>query len=281
VTNVPKQQTVQSIKKESEQLKYDWWGMIALLDYACCKVAERYNLYLGDQPRKATIIEVLARTNCIGCVDKRLRTRTFERIDNMYTELHQFACSMLVEELYGQLVENGHRVTITTEENLKYGKADIFIVPNHYGLNLRSKNMEIAVEVKTGFSLSMPQILRYFVGNYQRSLVLWRIRNQQVLIFEGTEIRQLLVQFIRMIVSRADRLLLAPELKCKHAPERKRWSPNQQQLQEAFTDFSSGIIATLPSVVETVSMMCDKNRTFSKNKVGAVNWPRKNSAEEN
>lgn len=136
-------------------------------------------------------------------------------------------------------------------------KADIFIIPCHYGLNLHSTNTEIAVEVKTGFSLSVPQILRYLVDNYQRSLVLWRIRNEQVLIFEGTEIQQLLVQFIRMIVSRADRLLLASELQCKHTPERKMWSPNQQQLQETFSDFSDGIVKTLPTVVETVVMILE------------------------
>ena len=259
IRHAPSHHTFQPIKTE-QQTTCDWTEMIAILDYVCCKVAERYNLYSGNQPRKATIIEMLARNNCIGCIDKKLRTKTFERIDNMYTELHQFACSMLVEELFSQLVKNGHRVTITTEENRKYGKADVLIVPNHYGLNLHSKNMEIVVEVKTGFSLSIPQILRYLVDNYQRSLVLWRIRNEQVLIFEGTEIKQLLVHFIRMVVSRADRLLLASELQCKHTPERKMWSPNQQQLQEAFSDFSDGIVKTLPSVVDTVAFLLDEKQ---------------------
>jgi hypothetical protein len=145
-------------------------------------------------------------------------------------------------------------------------KADIFIIPCHYGLNLHSTNTEIAVEVKTGFSLSVPQILRYLVDNYQRSLVLWRIRNEQVLIFEGTEIQQLLVQFIRMIVSRADRLLLASELKCEHTTDHKMWTPNQQQLQETFSSFSRGIITTLSIVVETVVRLLDKKINTFENK---------------
>ena len=198
------------------------------------------------------IIEVLARNTCIACVDKELRTKSFQRIDNMYTELHQLACSMLVEELYDQLVKNGHTVTITTEENIKYGKIDVFIIPSNFGLCLHSNRVEIAVEIKTGFSLSLPQLLRYGIDNDHRSLLLWRIRNKQVLLFEGNEFRQLIGQFVKMTISRADRLLEAPELNCKHSTQQKSWSPNSQQLQETFSDFSNGVIKSLPSVVEAV-----------------------------
>jgi hypothetical protein len=169
----------------------------------------------------------------------------------MYTELHQLACSLLIEELYSQLVKNGHTVTIAAEESLKYGKVDVFIVPSSYGLSLHSNQVEIAVEVKTGFSLSLPQLFRYMMDG-DRSLILWRIRNEQILLFEGTEIKQLLEQFTKMVISRADRLLLSPKPQCKHTTERKSWSPNQQQLQETFSDFSKGIIKTLPSIVEAV-----------------------------
>jgi hypothetical protein len=159
---------------------------------------------------------------------------------------------MLVEELYDQLVKNGRTVTITTEENIKYGKIDVFIIPSNFGLSLHSNQVEIAVEVKTGFSLSLPQLLRYMIDNDRRSLMLWRIRNQQVILFEGTETRQLLAQFVKMIISRADRLLLTSEPQCKHIIQGKSWSPNQEQLQETFSDFSKGIIKTLPTVIEMV-----------------------------
>jgi hypothetical protein len=175
-----------------------------------------------------------------------------QRIDNMYTELHQLACSMLIEELYSQLMENGHTVIITTEENIEYGKVDVFIVPLNYGLSLYSKQMEIAVEVKTGFGLSLPQLFRYMIDGDRRSLILWRIRNGQVLLFEMTEVKQLLVQFVKMIIARANRLLLTNDPRCKHTTERRSWSPNQRHLQEAFSDFSKGIIETLPEIVGTI-----------------------------
>ena len=207
-----------SINKSKLKANWDCIETTSTLDYVCSQIADRYELFSKGQPRKAMIIEVLAKNVCIACVDKELRAKSFQRIDNMYTELHQLACSMLVEELYDQLVKNGRTVTITTEENIKYGKIDVFIIPSNFGLSLHSNQVEIAVEVKTGFSLSLPQLLRYMIDNDRRSLMLWRIRNQQVLLFEGTETRQLLAQFVKMIISRANRLLLTPEPQCKHIP---------------------------------------------------------------
>jgi hypothetical protein len=251
--NMSSQHALQSTDGKSEKkVDYDWTEMLSLLDYVCSQIADRYELFSKGQPRKATIIEVLARNACIACIDKALRAKSFQRIDNMYSELHQLACSLLIEELYTQLVKIGHTVAITTDENLKYGKIDVFIVPSNYGLSLHSSHMEIAVEVKTGFSLSVPQLLRYLLDNNRRSLILWRIRNQQLLFLEATEIESLLIQFAKMIIARGERLLEDPEPDCSHMTEPKSWSPNSQQLQETFSDFSKGIIKTLPSVVEAV-----------------------------
>ena len=249
---------IQTIEKDDQQGTSGWTETISLLDYACCQIAERYDLFSKGKPRKATIIEILARNACIACVDKALRTKSFQRVDNMYSELHQLACSLLIEELYTQLVKIGHTVAITTEENLKYGKVDVFIVPSNYGLSLHSSRMEIAVEVKTGFSLSLPQLFRYMIDGVDRTLILWRIRNEQMLFFEGSEIRQLVVLFTKMIVSRADRLLLTPEPQCRHDSKPKNWSPNEEQLKETFSDFSKGVIKTLPTVVEAVVMTLER-----------------------
>lgn len=197
-------------------------------------------------------MEVIARNSCTACIDKQFQTKSYQRVDNFYGKLHQLACSLLVEELYDQLVKKGHSVNITTEENIRYGKVDVFIVPTHFGLNLHSKKKEIAVEIKTGFSFSITQLLRYMIDNEHRWLVLWRIRNQQILLFCGYEIKELLAQFTKMVIARAERLLSAPELTCKHNSERKNWVPNQDQLTETFSDFTAGIVKTLPEVVEMV-----------------------------
>jgi len=245
--------TIHSIKNNTEQkANYDWNDMLTILDNVCCKVAERYDLYSGTQPRRAMIIEIISRNTCIACIDKQLRAKNSKRIDSIYKELHQLSCNLLVEELYCRLIKNGHKVNITTEANLKFGKADILIIPSYYGLSLHTNQKEIVVEVKSGFALSMPQVFRYLIDKNPRALVLWRIRNEQTLVFEKTKITQLLTQFVRMIVTRADRLLSAPKGQCKHAANSKAWSPTSQQIQETFSDFADAVVRTLPDVVETI-----------------------------
>lgn len=75
------------------------------------------------------------------------------------------------------------------------------------------------------------------------------------IVFEGTKLKPLLTQFMRMIISRADRLLSSSETSCEHSFELKNWTPNQQQLQETVSDFSKGVIETLPTIVKAVVAM--------------------------
>jgi hypothetical protein len=228
------------------------------LDEACDKVTEKYDLFYSDgKPRKARVIEIIAKTACTSCMDKMLREKSVSRIDNFYTECHLLACNILVEELQTQLVEKGYSVLVTDEEKLEYGRVDVLIVPNRHGVDLHFNKKEVGIEVKTGVSLSFPQVFRYMLDNTERILVLWRIRNEQILLFEGTKLRPLLMQFMMMIVSRAERLLSNPEMSCHHAHESKKWSPSQQQLQEAFSDFANGITKTLPCIVRIVEEMLD------------------------
>lgn len=224
-----------------------------MIDYLCSEIAEKYNLFSAGQPRKAAIVEVLARNPCLGCIDKEFRNTNHQRIDAFYSELHQLACSLLVEALYESIANNGHSVMITTEENVHFGKVDVFIVPTNFGLNLHAARLEIAIEIKGGYSLSLPQIFRYMVDNENRLLILWRIRNQQVISFCGHEIRELLIQFNKMIIARADRLLATAHPTCLHESFKGNWSPSQEHIRETFVDFSKGVVKTLPTVLERVA----------------------------
>ena len=248
--------------EETEESKTEYERVGKHFDQACNKIAEKYELlYLDGKPRKARIIETIAKTACISCLDKMLRGRSVDRIDNFYTECHSLACNILVEELQTQLTAKGYSVLVTDEEMLEYGRVDVLIIPNGQGVDLHFEKKEIGIEVKTGGSLSFPQVFRYMLDNPERILILWRIRNEQILLFEGSKLRPLLTQFMLMIATRAQRLLLNSEMLCHHAPESKNWSPNQSQLQEAFSDFSDGIIKTLPLLIEAVSRILDRGES--------------------
>ena len=230
---------------------------MATVDYVCAQLAERYDLFSNGQPRRATIIEVLAKSYCPACIHRQLLSKTYHRIDAFYGELHKLAVDILVEELYQTLISKGHSVIITEEKDVPFGKVDVLLIPTSFGLNLHSKSAEIGIEVKGGFSVSITQLLRYMLDNQSRLLILWRIRNRQVISFYGKEIEDLLQLFVKMIIERADRLLSTNEPTCEHNILNRGWSPNQDQIKETFYDFSKGVVATMPEVINRVLLALD------------------------
>lgn len=240
------------------RIRNELTDLTPILDYVISQIAEKYDLITNTQPRKAAIIEVLASNTCISCAEKELKNHCFQRIDNIYCELHKLATSLLTEKLHKNFIENGQKVVISTEAKIKYGTADILITPSNYTTKLPSKPLEVVIEVKTGLSVSIPQLLRYLIDNNSRIILLWRIRNEQVLLLEGTEIQQLTIQFVKTIISRADRLLQESNFVCNHRSKPQEWTPNSQQLQYTLDDFSRGIIKTLPVVTEMIKTLVEK-----------------------
>ncbi|MEM3640574.1 MAG: hypothetical protein QXH37_01435, partial [Candidatus Bathyarchaeia archaeon] len=130
-----------------------------------------------------------------------------DNVDAIYRESHELAVNILVEELYAFLDKMGHKVIITTEAELNYGRADILITITNYGLNLKSKAKDLLVEVKTGNSLSFIQLFRYFLDGKSDTIIVWRVRKRQVLVFNAEKFKPLIAEFMRMICLRAIRLL--------------------------------------------------------------------------
>jgi len=226
----------------------------SLLENICSQIANRFSLHNSNgKPRKATIIDVLANLTCVACIARKLsRKATFENIDALYKECHRLSVNMLVEELYGVLSGMGYRVSISSEVKMDYGKADVLITLTNYGINLQYGTNELTVEVKTGLSLALSQLLRYFLNGRCRTLVVWRVRRRQVLVFDREEVKPLLEQFLRMCIRRGTRLLADPQPSCEHANPQKYWSPTQEELQEMFSDFSEALIGTLSHVTKRI-----------------------------
>lgn len=224
------------------------------LEHICFEIASRFNLYYSNgTPRKATIIEALWSSTCVSCICKKLTNTTLQaRIDNIYAECHKFAVSVLIEELQQIFSEKGYSVLIVDEYQKEFGKVDVLVRLTNYGIYLKSEINELIVEVKTGFSISLPQIMRYLLGTKEETIIVWRIRNRQVLFFDATKFRFLLIRFMKTIVMRGNRLLAASESKCKHANQDICWSPTENDIQEMLEDFADTLVETLPHVTERI-----------------------------
>lgn len=233
---------------------FDLENLRNLLDQVCSQVADRFTLYSSNgKPRKAAIIDTIAKSSCLTCITKKLSKTTRDDVDALYMECHILAVNVLLEELCNFLGAMGYNVMISTEAKLEYGKADIVITITRYGVNLKCCGNKLMVEVKTGKSLSLSQLFRYLLQESHSTIVVWRIRKRQVLVFKAQEIEPLLMEFVKMICLRASRLLSpSPSATCQHS-QHSGYQPSQKELQEMFQDFGSALLETLPYVLETIA----------------------------
>lgn len=236
----------------------DFENLRNLLDQVCSQVAQRFNLYSSNgKPRKATIIAVIAKSACLACIAKKLSAQpTGNRVDALYIEVHRLAVNVLVEELYNLLKGMGYNVMISTETQLEYGKADVTITITKYGINLKCNANELLVEVKTGNSISLSQLFRYLMDKRSNTIVVWRVRRRQILVFETESIKPLLMEFMRIVCLRGTRLLSSPQLTCQHT-QRADYQPTQEALQKMFQDFAEALVETLPYILEAITERLD------------------------
>jgi hypothetical protein len=155
----------------------------------------------------------------------------------------------------------GYKVIVSTEVQLEYGKADVIITTTKSGINLKCDANELLVEVKTGASLSLSQLFRYFLDEQSNMIVVWRVRRRQVLVFEAQRINLLLTEFMRIICLRANRLLSSPQLQtCQHIPQ-SNYQPRGEELGKMFQDYSDAVIETLPCVLQIIIEKLAINKT--------------------
>jgi hypothetical protein len=224
------------------------------LDSVCSEIACRFGLYdKSGRPRNAAILDIVASSPCLSCVSRRLSgTANTARVDGIYTEVHKLAVNVLIEELYNEFSNMGYSVSILSEAETKYGKVDVLIKPTNFGIALQYGTNELMIEIKTGVSVSIPQIFRYLLDKESDTIILWRIRKRQVLSFNGELLTPLLKRYMKTCILRGQRLLATPEqTSCKHSSPTD-WSPTQGELQEMLEDFAVTIVETLPLVVKTV-----------------------------
>ncbi|MEM3612654.1 MAG: hypothetical protein QW090_04785 [Candidatus Bathyarchaeia archaeon] len=241
------------ISKFSELNRDNFEQIKMLLDNICSEIALRFNLCQSDgKPKKSTIIEILASSPCVACALKMFSDRMTDRVETLYKECHKLAVNVLTEELYYILNQLGCNVIISTESELEYGKADVIIRVTNYGLNLKNEVKELLIEVKTGNSLSLTQIFRYFMDSRSETIIIWRITKHQVLVFDAYKIRPLLSEFIRMLCLRGIRLLSSQHTQpCQHKHEQRR-NFQQEKIEEMFEKFSKALVETLPLILQVI-----------------------------
>lgn len=221
----------------------------------CKSIALKYNLYRHDgKERFAAIISILAQESCPSCAVRKLTSKGGKKIDSFYGECHAIATNILVEELFDIFTKMGLVVSITPESDLELGRVDIQIEVSRTGISIKDREAtRLVIEIKTGNSFSLHQILRYLFDGKAEKVLAWRIRNRQVLVFDYEETLPLMRKFARLICLRGTRLLAyggGPD-DCEH-PSESEYFPTDDALEAMFKDFTKSIDATLPAIVTAV-----------------------------
>jgi len=226
------------------------------LNQICSKIASRYNLFsLNGEPRRATIIDILSTSTCVGCIVRRFQQQNRPIIDAVYLENHRLAVGMLVEQLHSFLAKMGYKVSVLTEARLEHSTADILIAPTNYGVNLQHCDNKIVVEVKTGNSLSRAhsQLLRSLIDIPNATVVLWRIKRRQVAVIRRKSLQPMLLAFMRMCILRGERVLAETEpVKCQHSTTWSNFTLSSKEFENTIHDFADALMDTLPTVMEMV-----------------------------
>lgn len=230
------------------------------LDELCIRLAANFNLYeRSGKPRKAFIIDVLARNTCYGCIINEFnQANKHEDADAIYLENHQLAVNLLIETLREQL-EPLLSIDINSEVTGDYGRTDIEIKSCSGGVLINSRDKIIIVEVKTGAGISYHQAFRYLFEKPNSSLIIWRVAKRQIITMSGAELHWLLICWLKIILHRGMQILSKP-FSCNHTASKK--TTIIKNPQKVVTEFLTGLEFTLPPIVDEIKRLLNQAPNF-------------------
>jgi hypothetical protein len=238
------------------------------LDRVCEEIAEKFNLFdARGRPKKSFIVDALMRNICPACAFKALtQPREDDDVDALYREGHGLALNILVEMLRYELKRNGLNAVVEGESSGDYGRLDVIIRLISQGIMLEFKDAAIIIELKTGVSVSLIQLLKYGIENPDSIIAVWRIRMKQFFIIDMRKHRQILLAIMFAAINRGLAILSGTATECHHnnrnsQNKASRVENPQQLLDELFTSITND----LPSIVDAILRLAGEKSRASEN----------------
>jgi hypothetical protein len=225
------------------------------LDRVCEEIAKKFNLFdARGRPKKSFIVDTLMRNICPACAIKQLtQLHEEDNIDALYREGHGLALNIFVETLRYELKRNGLNAVVEGEVAGDYGRLDVIIRLVNQGIMLEFKDASIIIELKTGASISLIQLLRYGMEYPNSIIVVWRIRMKQFFMIDMRRHGRILFAIMFAALNRGLAILNGAFTECHHnnrgnQNKASRMENPQQLVDELFSSLSSD----LPSVLEMI-----------------------------
>lgn len=170
----------------------------------------------------------------------------------MFVQNHRLAVSLLVEALHRGFKHEDLNLKIEEEVNSVYGRLDVVVRITTTGILIEVANkFEVIIEVKTGKGFTYAQVFRYLMEKPSAILVLWKVTQRQIIVFEGSKLRRIILMIMEAALDRGNDILNDSYEECGHDPVRNKpyVLENAQGLAD---DFLSALSETISSVVGVV-----------------------------
>ncbi len=217
-------------------------------------IAKKFKLFdWHGRPRKAFILNTLMNNSCVYCISKILSNkRKNGGVDSIYSENHKLAVGLLMEKLQYQLKVEGFNLQSNDEVNNEYGRADIFLEPTFTGLQVNLNGSKIIIEVKTGKGISYSQLFRYLIGEPETSMIIvWRVLMGQTFALIREDVKDIIISYMNMILSRGEKLLEEKIQQCTHrTPYYSIYIIKNPQ--KVINDFTDALSENLPKAVDNI-----------------------------
>jgi len=119
------------------------------------------------------------------CIWELSSKRVNLAVDPFYLQRHEFVKNRFIELLCIELSNRGLNPKIISEDSEELGTVDVVIKNIGSGFAILNNSINIRVEIKTGASLDLNQIIRYLVNC--DSLVLLRVPSEDAIILRRRE----------------------------------------------------------------------------------------------
>jgi hypothetical protein len=214
----------------------------------CARLAKKYGLCrLNGEPKISTVLSQIASSSRLCCVARDLRKSTRGKIDPYYLSKHDFAVNLIAEALDDRLSSINYKIRVETEVLSRPGRYDITLEPYEETTELPNSSRKIGIEVKTGLSIDVAQLIRYIID--VDTLILARTQPKQVAVIRQQELIAPLSAIIVIWISRIRRLLANSVPTCPHEKDNgPQYFLSGKALESDILTFSR----TLPDVVNSI-----------------------------
>jgi len=227
------------------------------------KFEERFGLRVSFSRTLSILMNYPCILRCLAELELKPQSQL---VDTYYLERHEFVRKLLLDALRLQLLEEGFRIQLNSENHADCSTGDIDLKHDHISTTLSINGLRIRVEVKGGIGFSITQILRHLLD--ANAVVLCLAGRGEAITITKSEAKPLIEYVLKIIKGKLKRLIEGDttripgpwchgcSIKCEHAkPQRNRKPSLSSEFVKTIQNWDKAIEQTVQQVIDLLRKM--------------------------